>query len=56
MILDPNMDGSYDIGGGILAARSLLLSIVKMGLPVGCEVLDPIIPQYIDEFFIRANN
>ncbi len=49
LILDPNMDGSYDIGGGILAARSLLLSIVKMGLPVGCEVLDPIIPQYIDE-------
>jgi 3-deoxy-7-phosphoheptulonate synthase len=49
LILDPKMDGSYDIGGGILAARSLLLDIVKLGLPVGCEVLDPIIPQYIDE-------
>ncbi len=49
LILDPKMDGSYDIGGGIMAARSLLLDIVKMGLPVGCEVLDPIIPQYIDE-------
>ncbi|MGE4453953.1 MAG: 3-deoxy-7-phosphoheptulonate synthase [Sphaerochaeta sp.] len=49
LILDPKMDGSYDIGGGILAARSLLLEIVKLGLPVGCEVLDPIIPQYIDE-------
>jgi len=49
LILDPKMDGSYDIGGGIMAARSLLLDIVKLGLPVGCEVLDPIIPQYIDE-------
>ena len=49
LILDPNMDESYDIGGGIALARSLLLEIVKLGLPVGCEVLDPIIPQYIDE-------
>lgn len=49
LILDPKMDGSYDIGGGIALARSLLLEIVKLGLPVGCEVLDPIIPQYIDE-------
>ncbi|MGE4583843.1 MAG: 3-deoxy-7-phosphoheptulonate synthase [Sphaerochaeta sp.] len=49
LILDPNMDGSYDIGGGITLARSLLLQIIQLGLPVGCEVLDPIIPQYIDE-------
>jgi 3-deoxy-7-phosphoheptulonate synthase len=49
LILDPEMDGSYDIEKGIALARSLLLDIVSMGLPVGCEVLDPIIPQYIDE-------
>jgi 3-deoxy-7-phosphoheptulonate synthase len=49
LILDPRMDGSYDIDEGIAVARSLLLQIVHMGLPVGCEVLDPIIPQYIDE-------
>ncbi|WP_320130330.1 3-deoxy-7-phosphoheptulonate synthase [uncultured Sphaerochaeta sp.] len=49
LILDPKMDGSYDIGSGIAIARSLLLDIVSMGMPVGCEVLDPIIPQYIDE-------
>ena len=49
LILDPSMDGSYDIAGGIQLARSLLLKIIKVGLPVGCEVLDPIIPQYIDE-------
>ena len=49
LILDPKMDGSYDIGLGIAEARSLLLKIVSLGMPVGCEVLDPIIPQYIDE-------
>jgi 3-deoxy-7-phosphoheptulonate synthase len=49
LILDPKMDGSYDIGSGIAIARSLLLDIVSIGMPVGCEVLDPIIPQYIDE-------
>ena len=48
LILDPRMDGSYDIEEGIAQARSLLLEIVSLGVPVGCEVLDPIIPQYID--------
>jgi 3-deoxy-7-phosphoheptulonate synthase len=48
LILDPRMDGTYDIESGIIIARSLLLDIVHLGLPVGCEVLDPIIPQYID--------
>ncbi|MDT4762823.1 3-deoxy-7-phosphoheptulonate synthase [Sphaerochaeta sp. PS] len=49
LILDPWMDGSYAIEEGISQARSLLLDIVSLGVPVGCEVLDPIIPQYIDE-------
>ncbi len=48
-ILDPRMDGSYDIGLGLEQARSLLLEITSLGLPVGCEVLDPFVPQYIDE-------
>ncbi len=49
LILDPRMDGSYDIESGIIIARTLLLDIIHLGLPVGCEVLDPIIPQYIDQ-------
>ena len=28
-------------------ARTLLLDISALGLPVGCEFLDPITPQYI---------
>lgn len=49
LILDPDMDDSYDIQKGLETARSLLLNITKIGLPVGCEMLDPIIPQYIDD-------
>jgi len=49
LILDPRMDGSYDIAHGIEIARDLLVRISSLHVPVGCEVLDPIIPQYIDD-------
>ena len=48
LILDPDMDGSYNIPKGVQVARKLLLDIASLGLPLGCEVLDPIIPQYTD--------
>ncbi|HEY2552084.1 MAG TPA: 3-deoxy-7-phosphoheptulonate synthase [Streptosporangiaceae bacterium] len=47
LINDPGLDGSYDIHRGLRAARRLLLDIVELGLPVGCEWLDPVTPQYI---------
>jgi 3-deoxy-7-phosphoheptulonate synthase len=49
MIVDPYMDGSYDIAHGLASARDLLLRITAMGLPAGSEMLDPIVPQYIDD-------
>jgi len=48
-IVDPYLDGSYDIQQGLKDARRLLTEITKMGLPSGNEVLDPIIPQYISD-------
>lgn len=47
LINDPHLDGSGDVNTGLHRARQLLLDIVELGLPVGCEFLDPIIPQYI---------
>ena len=47
LINDPGMDGSYDVHRGLRTARHLLLDILSAGLPVGCEWLDPITPQYI---------
>jgi 3-deoxy-7-phosphoheptulonate synthase len=47
LINDPGMDGRHDVHRGLRTARMLLLDIVGLGLPVGCEWLDPITPQYI---------
>jgi 3-deoxy-7-phosphoheptulonate synthase len=47
LINDPDMDGGHDVHSGLRTARRLLLDIVGLGLPVGCEWLDPITPQYI---------
>ena len=55
LILDPDLDGSYNIDKGLIKARNLLIEIGKLGLPVGCEMLDPIIPQYIDELISWAS-
>jgi len=46
LINDPHLDGSFAINDGLRAARSLLLDIVALGLPAGCEFLDPISPQF----------
>ena len=47
LINDPGMDESFDVHRGLRTARRLLLDILAQGMPVGCEWLDPITPQYI---------
>jgi 3-deoxy-7-phosphoheptulonate synthase len=47
LINDPRLDGSGDVNGGLHLARRVLLGVLDAGLPVGCEFLDPITPQYI---------
>ncbi len=47
LINDPHLDGSGDVNTGLRMARELLLHILELGLPIGCEWLDPITPQYI---------
>ena len=47
LINDPHLDGSGDVNAGLRAARGLLLEVLGAGLPIGCEYLDPITPQYI---------
>ena len=46
LINDPNLDGSYAVNQGLRLARRLLLDITRLGLPAGCEFLDPITPQF----------
>jgi 3-deoxy-7-phosphoheptulonate synthase len=54
LINDPHLDGSYDIETGLKKARGLLLTLAGMGLPAATELLDPIIPQYIDDLLTWA--
>jgi 3-deoxy-7-phosphoheptulonate synthase len=49
LINDPYLDGSGDVNTGLRVARRLLLEVLALGLPVGCEFLDPITPQYISD-------
>ena len=49
LINDPHLDGSGDVNTGLRVARTLLLEVLGLRLPVGCEFLDPIIPQYISD-------
>jgi 3-deoxy-7-phosphoheptulonate synthase len=45
-INDPHLDDTCDMEYGLHTARKLMLDIIKLGLPVATEFLDPIVPQY----------
>ncbi len=49
LVNDPHLDGSYVINDGLRIARRLLLDLAELGLPAGCEFLDPITPQFISD-------
>jgi 3-deoxy-7-phosphoheptulonate synthase len=49
LINDPHLDGSSDVNTGLRMARRLMLDVLALGVPVGCEFLDPITPQYISD-------
>ncbi|MGQ0522184.1 MAG: 3-deoxy-7-phosphoheptulonate synthase [Betaproteobacteria bacterium] len=44
---DPGLDGSVRINDGLRLARGLLRDLNETGLPVACEFLDMVTPQYI---------
>ncbi|RAL07339.1 3-deoxy-7-phosphoheptulonate synthase [Aspergillus homomorphus CBS 101889] len=46
LINDPDVDDSYNINKGVKVARKLLADITDKGVPVACEMLDTISPQY----------
>ncbi len=55
LILDPNLDGTYQIERGLHLAREILLTVTGMGVPAGSEMLDPIVPQYVDDLVSWAS-
>ncbi len=47
LINDPRGDNSFAVNEGLHIARKLLLDVMELGLPAGCEFLDPVSPQFI---------
>lgn len=48
-IYDPHLDNSCDICEGLEKSRELIINILKLKLPVACEFLDTITPQYFSD-------
>jgi len=48
LINDPHLDGSFKINEGLRLAWRLL-DLAELGLPAGCELLDPISPQFTSD-------
>ncbi|HET6493691.1 MAG TPA: 3-deoxy-7-phosphoheptulonate synthase [Burkholderiales bacterium] len=46
LINDPALDGSFRINEGLQLARKLLLDLNEANVPVACEFLDMVTPQY----------
>jgi 3-deoxy-7-phosphoheptulonate synthase len=49
LVSDPGLDGGFRIDRGLSTARAFLVDVLDAGLPVGCEFLDPIMPQYLSD-------
>ncbi len=49
LIMDPELDGSDNIPGGLRLARTFLRDVIDIGMPTATELLDPITPQYISD-------
>jgi 3-deoxy-7-phosphoheptulonate synthase len=49
LINDPGLDGTYRINDGLHLARRFLLDVAALGVPAGCEFLDPVSPQYTSD-------
>ena len=50
LINDPHMNGSFEIEEGLHIARRLLQELAELDLPLATEALDPISPQYLQDF------
>lgn len=48
-INDPDLDGSFNVNQGLRLARSLLLEISDIGLPIACEIPDTISIPFISD-------
>lgn len=46
---DPHLDGSDDMAAGLTLSRELMLDMLRLGLPVATELLQPMAAGYFDD-------
>ncbi|EPO1808496.1 3-deoxy-7-phosphoheptulonate synthase [Escherichia coli] len=51
LVNDPYLDGSFDMNHGLIVARTLCRKLLRMGLPLATEVLDPFTIKYLSGIF-----
>ena len=47
LINDPDIDNSFNINKGLQVSRKLFVDLTQKGMPLACEMLDTISPQYL---------
>lgn len=55
LLIDPDMNNTNNISGGLRLGREILLQINTLGVPAGSEYLDPVVPNYIDDLVCWAS-
>ncbi|WP_343594805.1 3-deoxy-7-phosphoheptulonate synthase [Acinetobacter sp.] len=48
-LYDPDLNGQADLQKGLEQSRHLYLQLVKMGLPIASEILNPMVTGYFDD-------
>ncbi|WP_447797292.1 3-deoxy-7-phosphoheptulonate synthase [Pseudomonas moraviensis] len=46
---DPHLDGTDDMATGLTLSRELMLEMIRLGLPVATELLQPMAANYFDD-------
>ncbi|MBV4546101.1 3-deoxy-7-phosphoheptulonate synthase [Pseudomonas triticicola] len=46
---DPHLDGTDDMAAGLTLSRELMLEMIRLGLPIATELLQPMAANYFDD-------
>ncbi|ARS51920.1 3-deoxy-7-phosphoheptulonate synthase [Kushneria konosiri] len=54
LVYDPHLDGSDNMAEGLASTRRLMRDIAALGLPIACELLQPMLSAYMDDLISWA--
>ncbi|WP_438766225.1 3-deoxy-7-phosphoheptulonate synthase [Kushneria sp. TE3] len=54
LVYDPHLDGSDNMAEGLASTRRLMRDITALGLPIACELLQPMLSAYMDDLISWA--